>query len=45
MKIAEAMTKDGKWREVIPYLEQSLYYTRGDEERLLKPLAGWARRT
>ena len=33
MKLAEAMSRDGKWREVIPYLEQSLYYTRGDEEK------------
>ncbi len=33
MKIAEAMSVEGKWREVIPYLEQSLYYTRGDEEK------------
>ena len=33
MKIAEAMSMEGKWREVIPYLEQSLYYTRGDEEK------------
>ena len=34
MKIAEAMSKDGKWREVIPYLERSLYYTRGDERKI-----------
>ena len=33
MKIAEAMSKDGKWREAIPYLEQSRYYTRGDEKK------------
>ena len=33
MKIAEAMSRDGRWREVIPYLEQSLYYTRGDAEK------------
>ena len=40
MKIAEAMSKDGKWREVIPYLEQSLYYTRGDEEKIAETI-GW----
>ena len=34
MKIAEAMSKEGKWREVIPYLERSLDYTRGDEEKI-----------
>ena len=40
MKIAEAMSKDGKWREVIPYLEQSLYYTRGDENKIAETI-GW----
>jgi len=40
MKIAEAMSKDGKWREVIPLLEQSLYYTRDDEEKIAETL-GW----
>ena len=40
MKIAEAMSKEGKWREVIPYLEQSLYYTRGDEEKIAETI-GW----
>ena len=40
MKIAEAMSKDGKWREVIPYLERSLYYTRGDEEKIAETI-GW----
>ena len=40
MKIAEAMSKDGKWREVIPYLEQSLYYTRGDERKIAESV-GW----
>jgi tetratricopeptide (TPR) repeat protein len=38
MKIAEAMSKDGKWREVIPYLEQSLYYTRGDEKKIAETI-------
>ncbi len=33
MKIVEAMSKDGRWAEAIPYLEQSLFYTRGDEEK------------
>jgi tetratricopeptide (TPR) repeat protein len=40
MKIADAMSKDGKWREVIPYLEQSLYYTRGDENKIAETI-GW----
>ena len=40
IKIAEAMSQDGKWREVIPYLEQSLYYTRGDEQKIAKT-TGW----
>ena len=34
MKIAEAMSKDGRWREAIPHLERSLYYTRGDESKI-----------
>ena len=33
MKMAEAMSKDGRWSEAIPYLERSLHYTRGDEEK------------
>jgi tetratricopeptide (TPR) repeat protein len=40
MKIAEAMSKDGKWREVIPYLEHSRYYTRGDEKKIAETI-GW----
>jgi tetratricopeptide (TPR) repeat protein len=40
MNIAEAMSKDGKWREVIPYLEESLYYTRGDERKIAESI-GW----
>jgi tetratricopeptide (TPR) repeat protein len=40
MKMADAMSKDGKWREVIPYLERSLYYTRGDEKEIAETL-GW----
>jgi tetratricopeptide (TPR) repeat protein len=40
MKIAEAMSKDGKWRELIPYLEESLNYTRGDEEKIGETI-GW----
>jgi tetratricopeptide (TPR) repeat protein len=40
MKIAEAMSRDGKWREAIPYLEQSLYYTRGDETKIAETI-GW----
>jgi tetratricopeptide (TPR) repeat protein len=40
MKIAEAMSRDGRWREAIPYLEQSLYYTRGDEIKIAETI-GW----
>ncbi len=40
MKIAQAMSRDGKWNEVIPYLERSLYYTRGDEEKIAETI-GW----
>ena len=40
MKLAEVMSRDGKWREVIPYLEQSLYYTRGDESKIAETM-GW----
>ena len=40
IKIAEAKSKDGQWREVIPYLEQSLYYTRGDETKIAET-TGW----
>ena len=40
MKLAEAMSRDGKWREVIPHLERSLYYTRGDEQKIAETI-GW----
>jgi len=40
MKIAEAKSKDGQWREVIPYLQRSLYYTRGDEIKIAETI-GW----
>ena len=40
IKIAEVMSEDGKWREVIPYLEQSLNYTRGDETKIAETI-GW----
>ncbi len=40
MNIANLMSKDGKWRQVIPYLEQSLYYTRGDEKKIAET-TGW----
>jgi tetratricopeptide (TPR) repeat protein len=39
MKLAEVMSKDGKWREAIPHLEQSLYYTRGDETKIAETMA------
>lgn len=40
IKIAEAMNREGKWSEAIPYLERSLYYTRGDEEKIAQSM-GW----
>ena len=40
MKIAEAMSKEGRWREAIPYLERSLDYTRGDEAKIAETI-GW----
>jgi tetratricopeptide (TPR) repeat protein len=40
MKIADLMSKDGRWSEVIPYLERSLYYTRGDEKEIAATI-GW----
>jgi tetratricopeptide (TPR) repeat protein len=40
IKIAEAKSKDGQWREVIPYLQRSLYYTRGDETKTAETI-GW----
>ena len=38
MKLAEALSRDGRWREVIPYLEQSLYYTREDEKKIAETI-------
>ena len=38
MKVAEAMSRDGRWREAIPYLERSLDYTRGDEEKIAETI-------
>lgn len=40
MKLAEALSKDGKWPEVIRYLEQSMHYTRGDETKIAETI-GW----
>lgn len=40
MKMAEALSKEGKWGEAIPYLEQSLNYTRGDETKIAETI-GW----
>ena len=40
MKIAEVKSQAGKWSEVIPILERSLYYTRGDEEKIAETM-GW----
>ena len=39
MKMAEAKSKEGKWQEAIPYLEQSLHYTRGDEAKIAETIA------
>ena len=38
MMVVEAMSKDDKWREVIPYLERSLDYTRGDEKKIAETI-------
>ena len=40
IKIAEAKSKEGQWREVIPNLQRSLYYTRGDETKIAETI-GW----
>jgi tetratricopeptide (TPR) repeat protein len=40
IKIAELMSKEGKWLEAIPHLEQSLHYTRGDEKMIAETI-GW----
>ena len=34
------MSKDNRWDEVIPYLERSLHYTRGDEQKIAETI-GW----
>jgi tetratricopeptide (TPR) repeat protein len=34
MKLAEELSRDGRWQEVIPLLERSLHYTRGDESKI-----------
>ena len=40
MKIAEAMSRDGRWSEAIEHLERSLYYARGDEQKIGET-TGW----
>ena len=40
MKLAEALSRDGRWAEVIPHLERSLFYTRGDEAKIAEVI-GW----
>ena len=40
MNMAELLSRDGKWHEVIPYLERSLHYTRGDETKIAETI-GW----
>ena len=34
------LSQDGRWRDVIPVLERSLYYTRGREEFIVEAM-GW----
>lgn len=34
MKLAEELSRDGRWAEVIPHLKQSLYYARGDQAKI-----------
>ncbi len=34
MKLADALSREGRWGEVIPHLKRSLYYTRGDEAKI-----------
>ncbi len=38
MNMAQAMSQDGKWQEVIPVLERSLSYTRGDNKKIAETL-------
>ena len=38
MKLADALSRDGEWNEVIPHLERSLYYTRGDEKKIAETI-------
>ena len=40
IKLAEALSRDGRWPEVIPVLERSLNYARGDEQKLAETI-GW----
>ncbi len=40
MNLAEAMSQDGRWQDVIPLLERSLSYTRGDAKKIAETL-GW----
>lgn len=34
MKLADSLSREGRWRETIPHLEHSLYYTRGDGKKI-----------
>jgi len=40
INFATLLSQDGRWEEVIPVLERSLYYTRGREEMIVETL-GW----
>ena len=39
INMAELLSVQGNWAEVIPYLTRSLHYTRGDPERIASTLA------
>ena len=40
INLANLLSQDGRWNDVIPVLERSLYYTRGREEFIVEAM-GW----
>jgi tetratricopeptide (TPR) repeat protein len=38
MRMIDIMSKDGKFSEVIPHIEQSFYYSRGDEKKIAQSI-------
>ena len=38
IKLVEALARDGRWRETIPYLERAFYYTRGNEQKIAETI-------